>query len=143
MKFAIVGAGIAGLACAELLAREGHAVQLFEKGRGPGGRLSTRRVETSLGEATFDHGAQYLSPRDQEFHAQLEAWEQLGVVAPWPPKVLGWVGVPQMSSIIKHMAMMPAAARAVIFRARIEQFIIGGFAYMVRNGIKETRPARA
>lgn len=105
MKFGIVGAGIAGLACAELLACEGHEIQVFDKGRGPGGRLSTCRAHTPLGEAAFDHGAQYLSPQDEEFRAQLEAWEQLGVVEPWPQNApLGWVGVPHMSAIIKHMA---------------------------------------
>lgn len=106
MNVAIVGAGIAGLACAELLARGGHEVQLFDKGRGPGGRLSTRRVQTPLGEATFDHGAPYLVPRDQEFAAQLHAWQQVGIVEPWPrDQPLGWVGVPTMSTIIKHMAV--------------------------------------
>ncbi|MDP3490273.1 MAG: FAD-dependent oxidoreductase, partial [Phenylobacterium sp.] len=45
MKIAIIGAGMAGLSCAEALSDAGHAVQVLDKGRGPGGRMSTRRIE--------------------------------------------------------------------------------------------------
>ena len=48
-RVAVIGAGLAGLACATALARAGHAVTVLDKGRGPGGRMSARRVETSLG----------------------------------------------------------------------------------------------
>jgi predicted NAD/FAD-dependent oxidoreductase len=61
MDFAIIGAGMAGLACADALKEAGHNVALFDKGRGPGGRMSTRRMETPLGEVAFDHGAQYFT----------------------------------------------------------------------------------
>lgn len=40
---AIVGAGIAVLACARVLADAGHRVTVYEKSRGVGGRMSTRR----------------------------------------------------------------------------------------------------
>ncbi|WP_269139402.1 FAD-dependent oxidoreductase [Burkholderia vietnamiensis] len=40
---AIVGAGIAGLACARVLSDAGHHVTVYEKSRGVGGRMSTRR----------------------------------------------------------------------------------------------------
>jgi len=46
MKIAIVGAGMSGLACAEALVRSGHTVSLLDKGRGPGGRMSVRRIVT-------------------------------------------------------------------------------------------------
>jgi predicted NAD/FAD-dependent oxidoreductase len=58
VRIGIVGAGIAGLACAQGLVRHGHDVVLFDKGRGPGGRMSTRRMETPRGLAHIDHGAQ-------------------------------------------------------------------------------------
>lgn len=67
MRIGIVGAGMAGLACAEGLAGLGHEVVLFDKGRGPGGRMSTRRLPTSAGEAHFDYGAQYFTVRDKNF----------------------------------------------------------------------------
>lgn len=41
-NIAIVGSGIAGLTCARILQQEGHKVTLFEKSKGPGGRVATR-----------------------------------------------------------------------------------------------------
>ncbi len=52
---AIIGSGIAGLACARRLAGAGLAPVVLDKGRGIGGRVATRRVEAMQ----FDHGAQY------------------------------------------------------------------------------------
>ena len=60
----VIGAGMAGIACARALAEAGHAVRVLDKGRGPGGRMATRRVTTRAGEVRFDHGAQYLTARD-------------------------------------------------------------------------------
>lgn len=37
MNFGIVGAGMASLACADLLKAAGHTISLFDKGRAPGG----------------------------------------------------------------------------------------------------------
>jgi len=78
-RIAIVGAGIAGLACARQLREAGANAVLFDKGRGPGGRLSTRRD----GPRTFDHGTQYVTARGPEFAAQLEQLEQRNAVANW------------------------------------------------------------
>lgn len=59
MRIAIVGAGVAGLAAGRTLTKAGHPVVLFEKSRGPGGRLATRLV----GDFTFDTGATSIAPR--------------------------------------------------------------------------------
>jgi len=105
MKIAIVGAGMAGLACAETLSAAGLAVTMFDKGRAPGGRMSTRRVATSAGEASFDHGAQYFTVRDPAFRARVERWREGGHVAPWPAAGAdAWVGVPAMNAPVKEMA---------------------------------------
>ena len=42
-NFAVIGAGMAGIACARTLMQAGHRVTVFEKSKGPSGRLSTRR----------------------------------------------------------------------------------------------------
>lgn len=105
MKVAIVGAGIAGLSCAVRLQEGGHGVTLFDKGRGAGGRMATRRVETPHGDLSFDYGAQYLTARDTGFLNAVRAWEAIGVVARWP--VAGpdaWVGTPGMNAIIRQLA---------------------------------------
>ena len=105
MHYAIIGAGMAGLACAESLSTAGHAVALFDKGRGPGGRMSTRRLATPLGEASFDHGAQYFTARDLGFRQTVAAWHALGVAEPWARlSEDAWVGTPGMNAVVKHMA---------------------------------------
>ena len=101
MRVGVVGAGIAGLACADALAEAGHATTLFDKGRGPGGRMSTRRAEGYA----FDHGAQYMTARDPGFVRQVEAWERAGVAARWPAAGPdAWVGTPGMSAPVRAMA---------------------------------------
>jgi hypothetical protein len=56
-RTAIIGAGVAGLAAGRELAQYGHSVTIFEKSRGLGGRVTTRRVE---GGFAIDHGAQLM-----------------------------------------------------------------------------------
>ena len=105
MKIAIIGAGMAGLACADVLRDAGHSVALFDKGRGAGGRMSSRRLVTPLGEVTLDHGAQYFTARDPGFRQLVLAWQDLGIAAPWPAAGSEtWVGVPAMNAVIKTMA---------------------------------------
>ena len=104
-RVAIVGAGISGLSCAAELQAAGYDVTLFDKGRGPGGRMSSRRFSTPLGEAIADHGAQYFTARDPAFVTQVQEWESAGIVAPWPDISEDvWVGVPTMNQIVRHMA---------------------------------------
>lgn len=105
MRIAIVGAGMAGLSCATLLVDAGHEAVLFDKGRGPGGRMSTRRLATSLGEIGFDHGAQYLTARDPGFMAQVGRWADDGHVARWATAGDdAWVGTPAMSAPVRDTA---------------------------------------
>ncbi len=105
MKSAIIGAGMAGLACAESLRAGGVEVTLFDKGRHPAGRLSTRRVETRLGPAAFDHGAQYFTARDPAFRARVQRWSQRELAAPWlAAGEDAWVGTPGMSAPAAEMA---------------------------------------
>jgi len=105
MRVGIVGAGIAGLACAQGLARRGHEPVLFDKGRGPGGRMSTRRIQTSLGQAQFDHGAQYFTAREPAFQSQVSDWVATGVAAPWPAAGSdAYVGVPAMNTPVRELA---------------------------------------
>lgn len=117
MDFAIIGAGMAGLTCAGRLSANGHSVRLFDKGRGPGGRMSSRRVELDGDTVHFDHGAQFFTARDKRFLREVERWEADGVVAPWPEaREDAWVGLPAMSAPVRAMA----ATANVSFGAHVE-----------------------
>ena len=110
MTIAIIGAGMAGLACAEALAERNLPTQLFDKGRGPGGRMSTRRVEVPSPDGgtltlAFDHGAQYATARHPAFVARMKRWEAEGHAARWPAAGPdAWVGTPGMNALVKAMA---------------------------------------
>ncbi|GGI77441.1 NAD/FAD-dependent oxidoreductase [Polymorphobacter multimanifer] len=104
-SIAIIGAGIAGLAAGTVLAAAGRQVVLFDKGRGPGGRMATRRMPPPLGEASFDHGTQFFTARDPAFAAQVERWVSEGLAARWPAAGPdAWVGTPGMNAPLRAMA---------------------------------------
>ncbi len=105
MNCAIIGAGLAGLTCADELTAAGHTAVLFDKGRGPGGRMSTRRMETAYGTVRVDHGAQCLHASDPVFKKVVARWHAAGLVAPWPAAgPSAWTGVPGMSAVVAHIA---------------------------------------
>ena len=104
-RVAIIGAGLAGLACAQRLTQAGLSVRLLDKGRGPGGRMSTRRIQTPLGEASFDHGATAFTAEDPVFRDCVDGWILAGHAAPWPEGGAGAiVGLPSMNAPIKALA---------------------------------------
>lgn len=97
---AVVGAGMAGLACAGALHAAGATVTLFDKGRRTGGRLATRRVSA----LQFDHGAQYATSRGPAFVAVMQAMAASGEAAEWEATGDGrWAGIPGMSALARHM----------------------------------------
>ena len=125
-RIAIVGAGIAGIACARTLLQAGHAVSLFERRAAVGGRMATR--ETPLG--SFDEGAQYFTVRDPRFERAIATAP--GVVKPWsansvrvldaagasvaaalPAREPHWVGVPGMDALARHWSEPLAAGKSL------------------------------
>ena len=93
---------MAGLTCARELTQRGVDVIVFDKGRGLGGRMATRRAD---GGFQFDHGAQYLTAHSQGFAAMLERADASGAVARWPldREEPAYVGVPGMTSLAKYL----------------------------------------
>ncbi len=75
----VVGAGMAGAACAAELHRAGRAVRLIERGRAPGGRMASPLVHGRR----VDLGAGYFTVRDEGFQAVVEDWQRRGLARPW------------------------------------------------------------
>lgn len=82
MKIAIIGAGLAGLHLASQIS-SAHTVTVYEKARGPGGRMSTRRAAPYA----FDHGAQYFTAESEAFRDFLNPLIADGAVAEWPETI--------------------------------------------------------
>ncbi|TIX51557.1 NAD(P)/FAD-dependent oxidoreductase [Alteraurantiacibacter aquimixticola] len=126
---AIIGAGMAGMSCARRLGESGWRVSLFDKGRGPGGRMSTRWMEHNGQQLRFDHGAQYFTADDALMARQVDEWHAAGVVERWPPDRPGaWVGAPCMNAPLKHMAQ----SLDISFATRIEMIERGEGGYRLR-----------
>lgn len=115
-RIAVVGAGMAGLACARRLDAAGLAVELFDKGRRAGGRLATRRLAQAAGDVLLDHGAQYFTARSPEFRALCAQLETLGVIERWrgllcderagetPASDIRYLGAPGMNDLPRWLA---------------------------------------
>lgn len=108
-RIAIVGAGLAGLLAARRLGERGATVEIFEKARGPGGRLSTRRARWTDAqghehEDLFDHGAPWFSARSAEFALALEAVHPR--VQAWKPR--RWAGSVEHLQPAPHWLATPS-----------------------------------
>ena len=110
LTIAVVGAGLAGLRAASVLADHGHRVTVFEKEARPGGRLGAFRADGPA----VDAGAQYFTVRDARFGRHVQAWTVAGLVAPWKGR-LGAVDTPgsvrEVGGSIQRYVAQPRMAR--------------------------------
>lgn len=116
VKIAVIGAGLSGLTFSRLASSQ-CKISLFEKSRGVGGRLATRRAPPF----SFDHGAQYFTVKNNAFMEFLKPMIDEGVIQTWRPKFVeihgnkviretNWsdeyshyVGTPSMNAIAKFL----------------------------------------
>jgi len=112
-RVAVLGAGPAGALCARTLADHGLDVVAFDKGRGAGGRLSTRRV----GAWRFDHGSACVGALPSTLERYVAAWRERGLLEHWQapftdlgensampmPQARRLVASPGMSQLVKHL----------------------------------------
>ena len=79
MAVVVIGAGIAGVACAVQLAAAGVPVRLVDRARTVGGRMASKRIEGR----PVDLGAAYFTVRDPEFAQVVARWRTAGLARPW------------------------------------------------------------
>lgn len=78
-RVAVIGAGLSGAACAQALRERGVAVEIFERGRGPGGRMASPTVHGRR----VDLGAAYFTVKDEAFSAVVDGWVSRGLARAW------------------------------------------------------------
>jgi predicted NAD/FAD-dependent oxidoreductase len=118
-RVAVIGAGMAGATCARRLHDAGADVHVFEKSRGVGGRMATRRVcwldaDGREHEIAFDHGAPGFSVNSAAFAKFIEAHVQSGEVIRWAPAMApgsfvpldgyeSWIATPRMPDLCRAL----------------------------------------
>lgn len=117
-RVAIIGAGIAGAACAAGLLRAGFDVMAFDKSGAVGGRMATRRAPWTPADGSgrsveFDHGAPHISASRPRLRAVLARAQALGHATPWRERVYAqfpglrfydrWLPVPDMPTLCRHL----------------------------------------
>ncbi|MEU5696362.1 FAD-dependent oxidoreductase [Actinosynnema sp. NPDC020468] len=75
----VVGAGVAGTACARALVDSKVAVRVLERGHVPGGRMASKRY----GDRRADIGAGYFTVSDDRFAAVVAQWREAGLAREW------------------------------------------------------------
>src|SRR3954451_11556174 len=79
----VVGAGIAGTACARALRAAGVPVRVLDRGRRVGGRMALRRERIDGVEHVVDIGASYFTVSDPAFAALADDWRRRGLAREW------------------------------------------------------------
>lgn len=146
-RIAIIGAGIAGLACARTLLQAGHDVAVLEASAQPGGRMAT--CESPFGD--FDCGAQYFTVRDARLAHALEVtapqlarrWSASAVrvldgfgrqIEAAPPPTEGhWVAAPAMDALPRHWAQPLLDAGRMFLDTRVQRLQRVGMAWQLHT----------
>lgn len=118
VEIAVIGSGLSGLTVGHKLSKYAN-ITIFEKSRGVGGRVATRRVSPF----SFNHGAQFFRVNSQLFENFIAPMVKDGIIDVWQgdfvefdsSKITAkrkwnaddphYVGVPNMNAIAKHLAL--------------------------------------
>ena len=143
IKIAIVGAGLSGLAAAQILQSQ-FDVTVFEKSRGAGGRMSTRRALPYC----FDHGAPFFTAKTSEFQKFMLPYLECGTLQQWDPvfvKVVNhaieridspfgstpiYVGVPGMNAFARALAK----ETRILFKKPVDSALYRGDGWHMEMG---------
>lgn len=103
-KVAIIGAGISGLTIATYLQKQNFTITIFDKGRGVGGRMSSRRTNWGY----LDHGTQYFTITNREFHNFIEQYSL--IIQPWLGNFAIWAKGKLTDDISQKTKYVPVKA---------------------------------
>lgn len=113
LDYAVIGAGVAGLAAASHINQQGCKVAVFDKARGTGGRMSSKRVapQKNTSDASnfmaFDLGCVSITAESDLFASELERLHQCGAIAPWfkdDSDTIHYVGMPRNSGLTRYLS---------------------------------------
>lgn len=155
-RVAVIGAGIAGATCARYLADAGYSVQVFDKSRGTGGRMATRRVEWAAQDgiarkSSFDHGAPGFTARSPDFARFAEQARRDGLLSRWMPIVAPgsyapldaaalWVPAPDMPALCRELMVgVPVRASCLVdgLRRRPDGWCVESAGVAVAEGFSD------
>ena len=105
---AVIGAGMAGLSCAQRLRQAGYSVAVVEKSRGAGGRVATRRVQGTRA----DHGARYLELQGDAVQGLIKALVDRHILKLWTDTVWEF-RQGELSAIASSCYVAPAGMNAI------------------------------
>lgn len=108
----IIGAGLCGLTILQKLQQAGVSVQLCEKARGSGGRLSSKRIPLGNDQSiSFDLGASAFKAKGCAFRLFLEQQIDHGHAAHYFTQTDGdyFVGIPRNSAITRSLVNQDVA----------------------------------
>ena len=129
-NIAVIGAGLSGITFASMI-KEKSNIKIFEKSKGVGGRMSTRKDLPFI----FDHGAQFFEIKNTAFMNFVSELFTKKIIRPWNFKLAYFeknnlkkikilqnkdnffVGVPNMDSIVKYLSK----DQNVILETKIER----------------------
>jgi renalase len=150
LNVAVVGAGMGGSACAQALVQAGHAVHVFDKSRGPGGRMATRALHwTDNGGLArlnpVDHGVSGFAVSHPAFRSFVRTAGLAGQLLPWSPVVdaTGWpldqiglryVPVPDMPQLCQHL--LTGATPHWHHPVQALQRSLGGWRLLINNQLQ-------
>lgn len=139
-SIAVIGAGASGLMAARTLADSGLRVSVFDKSRGLGGRLATRRV----GGFAFDHGCPVANIDDPTGLSVVRRLETMDAAALWEPMpgFSGFVGTPGNSAMLKPLAEPLTVHRGLEVAAVERDAEGGGWMLIPKNELVQDKTAQ-
>ena len=123
-KIAVVGSGVAGLACARELRRYGHTVEIYEKHKTPGGMLNQGIPIFRLPRDVIDREINNIISMGVKIHLRhpIETKEQLDFLSKEYDAVVLAMGTLKPNTIDKNFSKSPDIEDGLDFLLRVNEY---------------------